>query len=251
MIDLHSHLLPGVDDGSKTLENSVRVLERFAADGVTCVVCTPHLEATKAHLAPFERHVELLGELRAAAPAGLELRLGWEIMLDRPGCDLRAPHLRLGGSRAVLVEFPRMHLPPGTTSELERIREGGVTPVVAHPERYPGCTPSLVRQWREVGAVIQTDATLLLASGPRTELAKTLLEEGLVDCLASDNHGDRRSQGAAWRWLEEMGATEHAALLTRTNPERVLDDEPVLPAPPLRLPRGVLYRLRELVLGRK
>lgn len=251
MIDIHSHLLPGVDDGSAKIETSVAVLERFATHGVTVVVCTPHLNATEAARAPYERHRALLEELIAASPPTVELRLGWEIMLDRPGCDLRAPHLSLAGSRAVLVEFPRAHLPTGTTEELDRLRRSGVIPVVAHPERYYGCTLDTVRSWREAGAVIQTDATMLLARGPMTELARSMLAEGLIDCLASDNHGDRRSLAAARVWLEELRAEEHAQLLTHANAARVLADEPTIPVPPLALGRGVFMRLRELLFGRR
>ena len=249
MIDIHSHLLPGVDDGSADIATSVDVLERFAGHGLEVLVCTPHLLASRAEQAPYERHRELLAELIAAAPPKPKLRLGWEIMLDRPGCDLRAPELSLGGAKAVLVEFPRAYLPVGTADELERIRRSGVVPVVAHPERYYGCTLDTVRSWRDAGAVIQTDATMLLARGPMTELAKSLLAAGLIDCLASDNHGDRRSLVAARVWLEEMGADEHAQLLTYSNAARVLADQVTMPLPPLPLGRGVFHRLRELLFG--
>jgi len=251
VIDLHSHLLPGVDDGSADIATSVTVLERFARQGIDVVICTPHLEASRADLAPYEQHQKILASLVAAAPAKPELRLGWEIMLDRPGCDLRSPALSLGGARAVLVEFPRAYLPAGSTAELDRISQSGVVPVVAHPERYFGCTTDTVRAWRDAGAVMQTDATMLLARGPMTELARSLLAEGLIDCLASDNHGDRRSLAAARVWLEELGASEHATVLTHANAARVLADEPTLPVPPLPLGRGVFHRLRELLFGRR
>lgn len=251
MIDIHSHVLPGVDDGSADIGTSVAVLERFASQGVEVLVCTPHLNASEAAFAPYERNQRILADLVAAAPPVPQLRLGWEIMLDRPGCDLRAPHLALGDSRAVLVEFPRAYLPTGTADELGRLRRSGVVPVVAHPERYYGCTLDTVRAWREVGAVIQTDATMLLARGPMTELAKAMLSDGLIDCLASDNHGDRRSLSAARRWLEELGAEEHAQLLTHANAARVLADQALIPVPPLALGRGVFGRLRELLFGRR
>ena len=251
MIDIHSHVLPGVDDGSANIETSVTVLDRFARQGLEVLVCTPHLQASDAHLAPYERHQTILAELVAAAPAKPELRLGWEVMLDRPGCDLSSPTLSLGGAKAVLVEFPRAYLPVGTTEELDRIRRSGVVPVVAHPERYYGCTLDTVRAWRDVGAVIQTDATMLLARGPMTELAKSLLAAGLIDCLASDNHGDRRSLAAARVWLEEMGAPEHARMLTHANASRLLADEPTLPVLPLPLGRGFFRRLGELLFGRR
>jgi hypothetical protein len=82
-------------------------------------------------------------------------------------------------------------------------------------------------------------------------LAKALLTAGLVDCLASDNHGDRRSLAAARVWLEEMGADEHAQILTHSNAARVLANEPPIPVPPLPPGRGVVQRLRELLFGRR
>jgi len=133
MIDIHSHLLPGVDDGSPSVEASLLVLERFAADGVEVVVCTPHLNASEAEEAPYDRHVEILGSLQARMPATPRLALGWEIMLDEPGVDLRARHLALAGSTAVLVEFPRRGVPASADRELSRLRSSGVVPVLAHP----------------------------------------------------------------------------------------------------------------------
>jgi len=250
MIDIHTHLLPGVDDGSPSVEVSVPVLERFAAEGVEIVVCTPHLDASRAYVAPFDRHEALLEHLRAAAPRSPELRLGWEIMLDVPGVDLRHRSLCLAGSTAVLVEFPRMNVPQQAASELFRLRMSGLVPVLAHPERYWGCTPEQVEEWRRVGAVIQMDAAGL-ASGTRgARLAAELLERGLVDLLASDTHGDSRSLAPARQWLTEIGASEQIDLLTRENAARLLRNEPVAPVPPIERERGMFDRLRELIFGR-
>ena len=247
MIDLHSHLLPGVDDGSPSVTKSVPVLERFAAQGVEILVLTPHLLASKAAQAPYARHLELLAELRASAPAGPELRLGWEIMLDEPNVDLRARQLGLGESTAVLVEFPRVAVPARAAVELSRIRASGVVPVLAHPERYWGCTPQKVGEWRAAGAVIQMDVASLTRHGTIAALSRALLADGLVDCLSSDNHGDARSLAAARDWLLEEGTPTHAELLTRTNAQRLLNDEPTLPVPPLRRGGGVLSRLGGLL----
>ena len=251
MIDLHTHLLPGVDDGSPSVAVSAGVLRRFAAEGVAVVVCTPHLDASAVAAAPYQRHAEILRELAEGAPGAPSLRLGWEIMLDVPGADLRPPQLWLGGAPAVLVEFPRTQLPATAAAELFRIRMSGVTPVVAHPERYFGCTAEMVREWRRVGAVIQMDATMLLGRSPMAKLARELLEEGLADVLASDNHGDTRNLAGPRQWLVELGAGEQAEALTRANPRRLLAGEPLLPVHPIPRERGMIGRLRELVLGRR
>lgn len=249
MIDIHSHLLPGVDDGSRSVEMSMPVLEQFAADGVTCLVLTPHLAASRAASAPVERNQAIFEELRSVAPRGLELLLGWEIMLDEPNVDLRSRGLSLGGSGAVLVEFPLQGVPAQAGSELYRIRCSGVVPVLAHPERYYGCTLERVDEWRRAGAVIQMDTAGLLGRGPISKLSRALVQAGFVDLFSSDNHGDTRSLVTARDWLLEVSTQEHADLLTRTNARRLLDGEPLLPAPPL--PSGVFSRLRELFLSRR
>ena len=244
MIDIHSHLLPGVDDGSQSIEMSLPVLERFGNEGVTLVVCTPHLNASAAASAPYDEHCIRLDELRRHAPGLPELRLGWEIMLDTPGVDLTAPELTLAGSRALLVEFSRGGVPRGATAELRRIARAGRTPVLAHPERYFGCTRDMVKEWREIGVVIQTDVSVLLGRGGPADLARAMLGEGLIDILASDNHGDHRSLAAGKQWLAERGGQEHIELLTRTNALRVLQDEDPLPVPPLS--DGLIGRFKRL-----
>lgn len=250
MIDVHSHLLPGVDDGSRSVETSVEVLQRFASQGVECVVLTPHLNVSRLADAPYERHLELLASLREKAPASPELRLGWEIMLDEPSRDLRASRYSLGGARAVLVEFPLSGVPVQGGEELSRIRSSGVVPVLAHPERYWGCTPKKVYEWRQAGAVIQMDTAGLLAKGRIAKMSRQLLELGLVDLLASDNHGDTRSLATARDWLLEVSTPEHADLLTRANARRLLENETLAPVPPLPEVTGIFSRFRELFLGR-
>jgi protein-tyrosine phosphatase len=250
MIDVHSHLLPGVDDGSRSFEQSVGVLERFADQGVECVVLTPHLNVSRSTDAPYERHLELLDELRSRAPATVELRLGWEIMLDEPNRDLRPRRLSLGDSSAALVEFPLSGVPEQGGNELARIRSSGVVPVLAHPERYWGCSAAKVYRWRQAGAVIQMDTAGLLGKGRVAKISRQLLELGLVDLFASDNHGDTRTLATARDWLLEVSTPEHAVLLTRTNARRLLDGEAMLPVPPLPAETGVFARFRELFFGR-
>ena len=243
MIDLHTHLLPGVDDGSRSVEVSRGVLERFAADGVTVVACTPHLMASQAHEAPVEPHRRLRDALQEAVPDGPRLIGGFEVMLDVPGANLALPGLGLGGSRAVLVEFARGGVPVGATEELRRLVRQGVRPIVAHPDRYFGCTVEQVRDWRRAGALVQSDAMALTGRGRGGAFGVALLAAGLVDLLASDNHGDRRSVAAGARWLEANGGEAQLALLTALNAQRVLNDQDPLPVPPLR--PSLLSRLRQ------
>ncbi len=201
---------------------------------MTLLVCTPHLNASRAASAPAERHREILEELRAAAHDGPSLTLGWEIMLDQPGADLTDPALTLGDSQALLVEFSIGGIPRGALGELRRIARTGRTPLLAHPERYYGCSVPLVREFRKIGAVIQTDVSVLMGRGAPSDLARDLLAAGLIDILASDNHGDRRSLATGRDWLKEQGAdAEQIELLTHRNAEHLLRDEDPVPVPPL------------------
>jgi protein-tyrosine phosphatase len=248
MIDIHSHLLPGVDDGSRTLEQSVAVLTRFAQEGVREVVCTPHLKASRAKQAPIARFREKFAELQAAAPRELTLHLGWEIMLDEPAVDLSREGLSLGSSNAVLVEWSRHGLPPNHQDELFRIRMSGRVPVIAHVERYPGITPEIVAGWKHGGAVIQMDAAAPLMGYEKRDLALELLAHGLIDLFAADNHGDQRSRAPTRAWMLELGLEHQCELLTGANAGLVLRNEPPEPVPPMKVQRGWLQRLKERVL---
>ena len=250
MIDVHTHLLPGVDDGSPSIEASVPVLERFAVDGVELVVCTPHLAASSADRAPHDAHDAVLEQLRARAPRLPRLARGYEIMLDVPGAELGDRRLTLAGSTAVLVEFPRGGLPPQAAHELFRLRMSGLVPVVAHPERYHGCTPIVAEEWRRVGAVLQLDAAAMTAKGMMGDRARALLAAGLVDLVASDTHGDRRSLAAGRDWLLAHGTAHQADLLTHGNAQRLLADEPVLPVGSVQPGRSLGDRLRDIFLPR-
>jgi protein-tyrosine phosphatase len=249
VIDIHTHLLPGVDDGSPTLDHSRAVVHRMAAENIRQIVCTPHLLASDSANAPWDEHLALLEALRSLAPVELSLHSGWEIMLDRFGVDLTPDMLSLGGSAARLVEFSRRGVPAGAGAELLRLRKSGVVPVVAHPERYGDCTVDTLRSWRDLGAVVQADAVALILGGSMAERARTMLSEGLIDILASDNHGDRRSLSTVRIWLEEIGAVQQATLMTDENPRRLLAGENLLPVPPFRFPSGVYERLKAILLG--
>ncbi len=131
-----------------------------------------------------------------------------------------------------------------------RIRASGLIPVVAHPERYRGVSLDMVQAWREVGAIIQGDALMLLSTGAMAQLARVMLEEGMYDILASDNHGDRRSLATVREWLHALGGDEQGRVLTEENPRRVLANEAMLPVRPLRREQSAWQKLRAM-LGRR
>lgn len=250
MIDLHSHLLANLDDGSRSLDQSAVVLSSFVAAGVTDVVTTPHVRASVISDEGEERIAErdrALAALRSAAPNGVRLHSGFEIMLDEPlpAIALGDRRYALAGSRYYLVEFPLMIVGDLATNILARIAGAGLVPMVAHPERYRACSVAMVGRWREAGARVQVDATTLTRSNRRGQRARALIEAGMTDVIAADNHGDRRSLETGFTFLEERGASATAQLLARENPEAVLRDAALTPVEPIRLRLGFLERIKE------
>jgi protein-tyrosine phosphatase len=248
VIDLHNHLLPGVDDGSPSVSHSVRVLAGFAAQGITAVCLTPHLLASEAAAGVPARHDEAFRALQPAAPDEVTLHRGAEVMLDRPlpvevAADRR---VTLGGSRYILVEFPRLITFQAVAAALRRVIETGLVPVLAHPERYACCSPEAVVRWRELGALMQVDATTLLSTRARGGRARALVERGLADILAADNHGDDRSLAAPHAMLVEQDGTAQAQLLTVDNPAAILADAAVTPVPPIELRLALFTRIKRL-----
>ncbi len=251
MIDLHSHLLPGVDDGSRTVEQSVTVLRRMAELGITDVCLTPHLRANETATAPPARHEEAFAALRAEAPDLPRLHRGSEVMLDRPlptdGSRLR--RISLGGTRYILVEFPRLVAADAVTNALTRVRDAGLVAILAHPERYSCCTVEAVTHWRTLGARMQVDATTLHSPQTRGQRARQLVAAGVGDILAGDNHGDDRSIAGGADFLRAQDGPEQAHLLTVHNPAAILRDEPLVDVPPLAIRRTWMQRIRHLLSG--
>ena len=249
MIDLHCHLLPGVDDGSRTIEQSVRVLQAMKEAGVTGVCLTPHHTVGRISRGLPPSHDEAFASLSAVVPEGISLCRGVELMLDRPiPPDIREhPGLTLGGSRHILVEFTSGAAIPAVANALYQIVQTGLVPVLAHPERYRACTPQAVSHWKAIGALMQVDATTLLSGRGRGQRAREILAFGLADIIAADNHGDERTIGAGYRFLCEAGGAFQADLLAVKNPGAILADGVIEPVPPLPIKTGIMDKLKQLL----
>lgn len=249
MIDLHNHLLPGVDDGSRSVAQSLRVLASFAKQGITAVCLTPHLQASDAAAGRPAEHDRAFAALLAAAPTTPRLHRGAEIMLDRPlpASVERQRSVTLNGTRYVLVEFTRMVTFQTAAAALAHVIDIGLTPVLAHPERYACCSPETVRRWRALGSIIQVDATTLATTRGRGERARALVAAGLADILAGDNHGDDRSLATARDFLTEHDGAEQARLLLDANPAAILADGLLEEVPPLPIRTNFISRLRNLL----
>lgn len=227
------------------------VLREMARLGITDICLTPHMRAAQLESGPPATHALAFESLRALAPDIPRLHRGAEIMLDRPlPVDTeKVRDVSIAGSRYILVEFPRLVAAGAVGNALTRIRDSGFVALVAHPERYSCCTPAAVGRWRELGARMQLDATTLFRSSARGLRVRELLQFGLGDIIAADNHGDSRTVAAGFKFLVAQDGALQGRLLTVTNPGAILADEPLEPVPPLRIRQSLIQRLRVLFEG--
>ncbi len=252
LIEIHCHLIPNIDDGSQSVEQSVAVLEQFAQEGITDVVLTPHVRASELAIDPedaLERRDVAFELLRREVPQRPRLHLGFEIMLDQPLSDetLTDRRFALAGSRYYLVEFYLSVASTSVEAALRHIVEAGVVPLVAHPERYGMCSAAAATRWREMGARIQVDATTLIGSSLRAGKARQIVRSGSADVLAADNHGDQRSVSAGFEFLTQQGSLDVAQMLTVENTRSILEDRPMETVPPVAIREGVWNRFRNII----
>ncbi len=240
MIDLHSHLLPAVDDGSVSVSETAEMLRIWSDYGFTTIAATHHLfpdESPEKYIELVERAVDEAGPV--IDRSGMTVVIGAEIMLD-PGLPdrlRRNERLTLGGSRAVLVEVPFLSWPAYTEEVIFALQLAGYQPVLAHPERYDAVQAdlSLATSLADRGVVLQlTYASLAGALGsPAKRAAERLIDRDHPIILASDAHGPRQRLQAipdGLRRAEELVGTDRLRQMTTDVPAALLADRE-LPEP--------------------
>lgn len=256
MIDLHCHLLPGIDDGPATLEDSLALARAAAAAGTRAIVATPHIDH-RWGVEPREVAGRVDEMRRALGEAGIELDVhaGGEIALTRLA-DLDPEQLdavRLGGGPYMLLECP--HQPTAGSdfhTFVHRMRDRGESVLLAHPERSPAFRRNVdsLAGLVERGVLTSITASSLLGTfgGSVREFSLRLLTDGLVHNVASDSHdathrGPDLMEGLHAADSRLDGVLDQADWLTRAVPEAILagTDPPPQPRPPRR--RGALRRL--------
>ena len=252
MIDLHHHLLPGLDDGSKSMEDSVAMAKLAMADGITHVVCTPHANGRYTYDSAVNG--AKLAELRTLLDGeNIPLTLGM-------GCDFHLSYdniqaakddpqrYAINGKGYLLVEIPDYGLPRGLTEIFYELQLAGLTPILTHPERNPTLQSDMVRmeEWMRGGLLVQvTGDSVRGGMGKQAErMAHQLLSRRWVHFLATDAHNTASRPPRlreARRIVAKKYGEEYAEMLCETNPRAVFEGKPL---PPQEEPRN-LYEDRE------
>ncbi|RWE21746.1 MAG: capsular biosynthesis protein [Mesorhizobium sp.] len=240
MIDLHSHILPGLDDGSPNLVTSLEMARLAVADGITHMACTPHVvpgmyENRTENIAAAIHSLEQ-ALLHAAIPLALYVGADVHIAPDLPSQLANGTIPTLNRSRYFLFEPPHHVLPPRLEELALRLLEAGFVPILTHPERLTWIKANydVIERLNRLGCLMQITADSIIGAFGRTALyySEKLIDEGRVDIIASDTHSaDRRRPGLS-RAVEAAAkrcGEDEACHMVVTRPTDILANRPLEP----------------------
>lgn len=255
MVDLHCHVLPGIDDGPETIERAVQLVLAAVAEGTRTIVATPHVSALYPN-GPIEiaSRIEELNERLTDEAVDVEIESGAEIAATHVAeMDPRSlTPLRLGRGRWLLIEPPFSLVATGLEGTVLGLMEAGHEIVLAHPERCPALhrDPMVLRRLNQAGALCSITAGSLTGRFGSTvrRFAETLMREGMAHNVASDAHDLESRPPALASELRRAGIPELAEWLTDGVPSAILAGAEIPPRPtprrPLHRRSGMLQRLR-------
>jgi protein-tyrosine phosphatase len=212
MIDYHSHILPGIDDGAMDISEALEIGRILSSIGFREVHCTPHCMRGSYLITPDLVRHEVVKLQQAFDDNGIQLCLypGSEYYLDESAIDLLQDPTPLGNTNLVLVEAPFQGLLPSLLQLVTSIMEMGFTPIIAHPERCAlfHVDPDLVPCLKSMGSLFQGNIGSFAGSyGERARNnALNLLQMGYYDCLGSDSHNPERLSSELKKGLDVISA---------------------------------------------
>lgn len=239
MIDLHSHILPELDDGSRSLQESLAMARMAVESGVTVMAATPHCADARAR--EVYEAWKLLRQALKENAIPLKLFPGMEIFGTEDTLQLlqEGKLFTLNGSRYPLIEFSFHSDGEHETWILRSLCKAGLRPIVAHPERYSYVQydPEIINRWYRMGCLMQINRGSLLGRfGPGAqELAVELVDRKFAAVVASDSHSPHTR--TPWmqdvqKMLSQEFSPACARKLLRENPVKILKDDPITPVKP-------------------
>lgn len=236
-VDIHAHVLPGLDDGPADEQQSLAMLEMARGHGTSVLVASPH--ANPFYSYDPDRVDHLIGRLRPLAPSGLQLIRGCDFHLTFSNVEnaLRCPSsFAINGRNYLLMELSELTVFANTDALWSRLEEAGLRIILTHPERNPLLQQRIdvIERWVDSGRFMQITAGSLLGRfGPEAQrFSVRMLDSGLVHFVASDAHDlEHRPPrlDEAFQWLSARYSEDFAARLTIENPAAAVDGAPVPP----------------------
>ncbi len=246
MIDIHSHILPGIDDGAEDMYETLEMAKMAVESGVTAMVATPHCNLPGLYDNYFsDAYVRLYQDcVRALKEEQIPLVLypGVEVYATHDLPEMIVDHkvMPLNQSRYILMEFAFDEDPDFASLLLQRVSAVGARPVIAHAERYEFIQdyPQIAYQWRKRGYIIQVNKGSILGRFGRNALrcAQQMLSHNLVSVMASDAHSPFRRTPYlqdAYEVVCEQYSKKIADLLFQHNPARICKNQPILRLEPI------------------
>ena len=235
MIDIHSHTLPGLDDGADCLEESLAMLRMAAEAGTSDIVASPH--ANDRYPYDPETVRSKIAELQEASRESIKVHRGCDFHLSFSNIQdaLENPtKYTINGRSYILVEFSDMALPPNALAIFDSMLAAGMVPIITHPERNPIIRKNLamVSAWVEHDCLVQVTGDSLLGRFGKAAMkaASALMERDLVHVIASDAHNTRSRTPAlseAHAHVASHYSQEHAEALFVSYPKAILSGQPV------------------------
>lgn len=235
MIDFHSHILPGIDDGSRNMEQSIQILKEAKEAGFSKVISTSHYMEEYFECDETKRR-ELLDNLQKNID-GIDLYLGSEIYITNNIVDLIKENSAssINDTKYVLFEFPLAETKPMNDKEvIYRLIENGYVPIIAHPERYPFIQkdPDYLFELSDMGALFQANygSIIDMYGSKAKKTLKKLLKNDLISFFGTDTHRPEQvftKMPQILKKLKKLLSEEEIEKFTTINPQKVLDNEDI------------------------
>ena len=229
-IDIHCHILPGLDDGPETVEESLEMLQMAKDDGITHIFCTPHV-----YPGVYDTDTQTIArardELKKSGSNGVKLLLGGDVRItpDLPERVSKQIAPTLNGSQYLLVEFPSQIMPHYISALIFSLRQKGLIPIITHPERcmYFASDFTTLKVLREQGCMFQITAMSITKDAGKgaQRVALNMIERGFGDFVATDAHSTgRRSPvlSKAYKEIQDRFGKKVAHRLFFENPFVIL-----------------------------